>query len=161
MRSHTGKARPGAWYLLTAAICTIMVTACGSTVAPSGAASGSSPSSGGSGSTGSSPGAGAQPAKISLDIQVSHGRGTAIRHWTLRCQPAGGTHPDPAAACRVLLHAKNPFGPLRKGIMCPMIVAGSEVAKIRGTWHGKPVNITMNQGGCWLARWNEIGQIFN
>ena len=56
---------------------------------------------------------------------------------------------------------ENPFGPLPKGIMCPMIMVGTEVATIRGTYFGHPVNITMGKGGCWLTRWTEFGQIFN
>jgi hypothetical protein len=141
-------ARAGAWYLLIVAVCAIVVAACGSTAAPT---SGPAPSSG----------TGAQAARISLDIKVSHGPGTAVKHWTLRCAPAGGTDPDPARACRVLMRVKNPFAPLRKGIMCPMIVTGVKVATVQGTWYGKRVNVTMSQGGCWLSRWAEVGQIFN
>jgi hypothetical protein len=148
MRLELRAARAGAWYLLIAAVCAIVVTACGSAAAPGGSASGS-------------PSASAQPAKISLDIKVSHGPGTAVKHWTLRCQPDGGTDPDPARACRVLLHAKNPFAPLQKGVMCPMIVVGTKEATVSGTWYGKPVNVTISQGGCWLSRWAEVGQIFN
>jgi hypothetical protein len=147
------KARTGAWSVLTAAACALVVTACGSAVTSSG-----SSAAGSSSSTGS---ASARAEQVSLDIQVSHGRNTAIRHFTLRCDPPGGTHPDPAAACRILLHAKDPFGPLPKGIMCPMIMVGTEVATIRGTYFGHPVNITMGKGGCWLTRWTEFGQIFN
>lgn len=149
-------ARAGAWYLLIAAVCAIVVTACGSAAAP-----------GSSGATGSSPqatgsaGGGAPAAKVSLSISVSHGPGTPIVHWTLRCEPTGGTHPDAARACRVLMHAKNPFAPIPKGIMCPMIVAGTKVATVRGSWYGQPVNVSLSQGGCWLSRWDEVGQIFN
>jgi hypothetical protein len=152
MRPDIRAARAGAWYLLIAAVCAIVVTACGSAAAPGG--------SGGSAASGS-PSASAQPAKISLDIRVSHGQGTPVKHWTLRCQPAGGTDPDPARACRVLMHANNPFAPLQKGVMCPMIVVGTKVATVSGTWYGKPVDVTMSQGGCWLSRWAEVGQIFN
>ncbi len=81
--------------------------------------------------------------------------------WTLRCDPPGGTHPDPAAACRILLAARNPFGPLPKGIMCPMIVAGSKRATITGTYFGTKVRATLYDGGCYLGRWAKIGQIFN
>jgi hypothetical protein len=146
------KARAGAGYLLTAVTCAIVVTACGSMAAPG------SP---GPGSSASGPASSTQAAKASLDIQVSHGHGTAITHRTLRCQPAGGTEPDPARACRVLAGVKNPFGPLPKGIMCPMIIAGTKMAKVTGTWDGKPVNVTINDGGCWLSRWAKFGQIFN
>jgi hypothetical protein len=151
------QARAGAWSLVTAATCAIVVSACGSAVAPgsTGAAGGSGTSPSASGSSGST-----QP-RTSLDIQVSHGRGTAITHWTLRCQPAGGTEPDPSRACRVLAGVKNPFGPLPRGIMCPMIEAGTKVAKVTGTYNGKPVHVTINDGGCWLSRWARFGQIFN
>jgi hypothetical protein len=148
MRPDIRTARAGAWYLLIAAVCAIVVAACGSAAAPGGAAASGSPSA-------------SAPPKISLDIKVSHGPGTTVQHWTLRCQPAGGTDPDPARACRVLMHAKNPFAPLQKGVMCPMILAGTKVATVSGTWYGKPVNVTMSQGGCWLSRWAEVGQIFN
>ncbi len=148
MRPEIGAARAGAWYLLIAAVCAVVVTACGSAAAPSGSAASGSPSA-------------SAPPKISLDIKVSHGPGTTVRHWTLRCQPAGGSAPDPARACRVLMHAKNPFAPLPKGVMCPMIVAGTKVATVSGSWYGRPVDVTMSQGGCWLSRWAEVGQIFN
>ena len=156
MRREKRGALAGAWYLLIATVCAIVVTACGSAAAPgSGSAASSSPH------ATPSPGTGTQAAKISLSVDVSHGPGTPIVHWTLQCQPAGGTHPDPASACRVLTQAKDPFAPIPKGIMCPMIVAGTKVATVRGTWYGKPINVTMSQGGCWLSRWAEVGQIFN
>ena len=148
MRQDIRAARAGAWYLLIAAVCAIVIAACGSAAAPGGSAASGSPSA-------------SAPPKISLDIKVSHGPGTSVKHWTLRCQPAGGTDPDPARACRVLMHATNPFAPLQKGVMCPMILAGTMVATVSGTWYGKPVNVTMSQGGCWLSRWAEFGQIFN
>jgi hypothetical protein len=156
MRHEKRGARAGAWYLLIAAVSAIVVTACGSAAAPGGgSATSSSPH------ATSSTGAGTQAARISLSVDVSHGPGTPVVHWTLRCLPAGGTHPDPAGACRVLTHAKDPFAPIPRGIMCPMIVAGTKVAAVRGTWYGRPVNVTMSQGGCWLSRWAEVGQIFN
>ncbi|MGD0376247.1 MAG: SSI family serine proteinase inhibitor [Streptosporangiaceae bacterium] len=151
----------GAWYLLIAAVCAIVVTACGSAAAPGGAPAAGGGAAPASSNASGSPGNGTQAAGIFLDISVSHGAGTPVTHWTLRCQPTGGTHPDAASACRVLMRAKEPFAPLPRGIMCPMIVAGTKVATVRGTWYGKPVDVTMNQGGCWLSRWDEVGQIFN
>jgi Subtilisin inhibitor-like len=128
---------------MIAAACAGLVTACGSQAAPG------------------SPAASPKPApKVSLDIRVS-GVGSTARHWTLQCDPAGGTHPDPAAACQVLLKAKNPFAPVPKGIMCPMIIVGAKRAVVKGTYFGQHVNTTFTQGGCQLARWAKIGQIFN
>ena len=99
--------------------------------------------------------------KVSLDIKVSGGPGKPTKHWTLQCDPAGGTHPDPAKACAVLLKAKTPFAPVPKGVACPMILAGSKTAIVKGTYFGQHVDTTFIQGGCQLARWAKIGQIFN
>ncbi len=139
------RARTGARYFLIAAICAAAATACGSTTAPAGSAAPASP-----------------PApKVSLDIKVSGAPGTAAKHWTLQCDPAGGTHPDPAQACAVLLKAKAPFAPAPKGIECPMILVGARTATVTGTYFGHHVDTTFLQGGCQLSRWAKIGQIFN
>jgi hypothetical protein len=139
MTPHVLRARPRSRYLLIAAVCAAAATACGSTPAPA-----------------SSPTA---SAKVSLDIRVTGGSGGAA-NWTLRCDPAGGSHPSPAAACKVLLRAKDPFAPVPRGIMCPMILAGTREAKVTGTYFGQHINTTFSQGGCQEARWTKIGQIF-
>jgi hypothetical protein len=139
------RARTGARYLLIAAICAAAATACGSATAPAGAAAPASP---------------AAP-KVSLDIRVSGVPGKPTEHWTLRCDPVGGTHPDPAKACAILLKAKTPFAPAPKRAACPMILASSKTAKVTGTYFGQHVDTTFIQGGCQLARWAKIGQIFN
>jgi hypothetical protein len=139
MTPHVLRARPRPRYLLIAAVCAAAATACGSTPAPA-----------------SSPTA---SAKVSLDIRVTGGSGGAA-NWTLRCDPAGGSHPSPAAACKVLLRAKDPFAPVPRGIMCPMIVAGTREAKVTGIYFGRHIDTTFSQGGCQEARWTKIGQIF-
>ena len=139
------RARTGARYLLIAAICAAAATACGSTTASAGAAAPASPA----------------PPKVSLDITVSGGPGKPTEHWTLQCDPAGGTHPDPAQACATLLKAKAPFALLPKGVACPMILASAKTAKVTGTYFGRHVDTTFVQGGCDLARWASIGKIFN
>ena len=139
------RARSGARYLLIAAICAAAATACGSSPAPAGSAAPASP---------------AAP-KVSLDIKVSGAPGTAPRHWTLQCDPPGGTDPHPAQACAILLKAKAPFAPPPKNVACPMILASAKTAKVTGTYFGQRVDTTFIQGGCDLARWAKIGQIFN
>jgi hypothetical protein len=143
MRPDTLRARGSARYLLIAAFCAAAATACGSAAAP-GASS-----------------AGSTAPKVSLDITVSGGHGVPSKHWTLRCDPAGGTHPDPAAACATLLKAKAPFAPAPKGIECPMIMVGSKSAIVEGTYFGQHIDTTFTEGGCNLPRWAKIGQIFN
>jgi Subtilisin inhibitor-like len=145
MKPDTLRVRAGARCLMIAATCAAVATACGSTPAPSGAGT-------------SAP---APAPKVSLEITVSTKPGAPAKHWTLRCDPAGGTHPDPTAACGVLLKAKNPFAPLPKGIMCPMIRVGAKSARITGIYFGKHVDTTLTEGGCQLAQWEQIGQIFN
>jgi hypothetical protein len=100
-------------------------------------------------------------AKISLDLTVTSHPGATPRHWTLRCDPPGGTHPDPATACQVLLAVKDPFTPVPVHMDCPMIMVSSKTATITGTYLGKPVNITLRDGGCTLGRWVKLGKIFN
>jgi hypothetical protein len=126
-------------------MCITLLAACGSTPAPASAGASAKPS--------------AAAAKVSLSMVVSDKPGV-VHHWTLRCDPPGGTHPDPAAACRVLLATKNPFGPLPKHVMCPMILANGKHATIEGRWFGTKVKMTLQDGGCDLARWTKIGQIF-
>ena len=137
------RARGSARYFLIAAFCVAAATACGSAAAPSGAAAG-----------------GAAP-KVSLDIKVSGKPGAPATHWTLQCDPAGGTHPDPAAACATLLKAKDPFAPAQKGVDCPMIIVGSKTAIVKGTYFGKHIDRTFVEGGCDLPSWAKLGQIFN
>jgi Subtilisin inhibitor-like len=148
MKPDMFRVRTGARYLLTpliAAACAAAVTACGSTPAASGAAA---------------PGS-AAAAKVSLDITVSTTPGAPSKHWTLRCDPAGGSHPNPAAACAVLLKAKAPFAPPPKDVMCPMIRVGTKTAIVKGTYFGRHVDTTFMPGGCGLAQWEQIGTIFN
>jgi hypothetical protein len=138
--------RAGARCVLIAAVCVAAATACGSAPAPSGAAA-------------STP---APAPKVSLEITVSATPGAPAKHWTLRCDPAGGTHPDPAAACAVLLKARSPFAPPPKGIIvCPMIRVGAKTARVKGIYFGRQIDTTLTDGGCQLAQWKRIGPIFS
>ena len=112
-----------------AAIAGLAVTACGSTAAPSAA---------------SSP---AAAPKASLAITVLNGPDKKISHWTLQCDPAGGTHPDAARACSALLALKHPFAPIAAGQDCPMILASARRATFTGTWLGQKVSRTIVDGG--------------
>jgi hypothetical protein len=128
----------------------LAIAACGSVAAP---ASGGS----GSGSGSSSPAA----PKGSLSISVQDGPGTAIKHWTLRCDPPGGTHPHAAAACAALIALKNPFAKPAAGQMCPMILASARRATFTGTWFGTKIDQTIVDGGCDLARWSKLGPVMH
>jgi hypothetical protein len=138
------------------AIAGLALTACGSVAAPSAGGSGS----GGSSATATATAAPAPP-RGSLSITVLNGPNKKIQHWTLQCDPAGGTHPDPARACAALEAIKNPFAQIRTGQECPMILASSRRATFIGTWFGAKVDRTIIDGGCDLANWSKIGQVVN
>jgi hypothetical protein len=121
------------------------VAACGSVAAP------------GSGA-GSSSGPGAAP-KGSLNITIQGAPGTAPRHYTLRCDPVGGTQPHAAATCAALLAIKHPFAKPKRHQMCPMIMASSKRMIISGDWYGQKVRKTVQDGGCDLALWTKLNQV--
>jgi hypothetical protein len=134
-----------------AAAVALTVAGCGSVAAP-----------GAAGPAGAG-GTAAKTPKVSVDLSITHGTGTKAVHWTLRCEPAGGTDPDPAAACKTLLGVKDPFAaaPRRVHVMCPMILASAEQVTVTGTWFGHKVHRVIVDGGCDLGLWSEIGQVFH
>ncbi len=133
--------------IASAVVCAAAVAVSGCGLATSSGGAASSPS--------------AHPAQASVAITVSSGPGTKAVHWTLRCDPPGGTHPDPTDACKALLTAKTPFAPLRARLDCPMILASAKRAVITGTWFGHKVHRVVIDGGCDLGLWDALGKVFN
>jgi hypothetical protein len=126
---------------LTATLCAVaaLATACGS-------------------QTGASDGAAKPASSITITVLAAHG--ATPKRWTLTCDPAGGTHPSPQAACQTLAQAKSPFTPVPRGVMCPMIASGPQTATITGTWQGKHVSATYSRdNGCQTARWQALEKI--
>ncbi|WP_312881713.1 SSI family serine proteinase inhibitor [Actinomadura alba] len=105
----------------------------------------------------------AQPT-TDLTIQVTAPKASAdapTRKWTLTCDPAQGTHPDPTAACAALGKAPDPFTPVSKEQVCTMIFGGPEEATVTGTWKGKRVAAKFNRkNGCEVSRWNGLAPVF-
>lgn len=141
--------RLGAIFGAAVAAACIAVTSC--------AAAGSGAS---NGSGGSSDSAGA-PAKVSLTFRVTHGSGPAVQHWTLRCEPAGGTHQAAETTCASLLRLKNPFASPDRHMNCPMILASDRRLVVTGTWFGKKVHRVILDGGCDLRLFTKLHQIFH
>jgi len=82
-------------------------------------------------------------------------------HYTLRCAPAGGTVSDAADACaRLMKHGISLFGPLPAHVACPMIMASGGRVTVSGTYLGRPLHVTVIDGGCDLSRWAALRQIF-
>jgi hypothetical protein len=103
----------------------------------------------------------ARAAKISLEVSFSGSATTAAAHYKLRCDPAGGTVADPAAACAKLMRGISLFGPLPAHVACPMIMANAGRATVTGTYLGRPVHETLVDGGCDLIRWAKLRHVFS
>lgn len=103
-------------------------------------------------------GAAAKP-KVSLHVTEMSTSHKATKHWTLTCDPTGGTHPNADAACKALQGIKNPFAKPAAGTNCPMILANQPSFIISGTWHGQHVSKTILDGGCSMATWNAINKV--
>ncbi len=81
---------------------------------------------------------------------------------TLKCDPPGGTHPDPALACDVLTGVPDPFAPVPADAVCSQVYGGPEKAKVTGTYQGVPVDAEFSRtDGCEISRWDAIGPVIN
>ena len=96
------------------------------------------------------------PARASLAISVSGVPGAKPQHWTLRCDPAGGTHPDPAEACRVLIAAGDPFVRHARLAPCPLTAIPPGWAEVTGTWFGERVRETWDRGDCGMRSADKV-----
>jgi hypothetical protein len=135
----------------TAAIGALIVAGCGSTAAPSANAGGHH-----------NKATETSAAKVDLHFTITNGTTGPVKHWTLRCNPPGGTHPDPAAACQTLLSVKNPFADQSSvKMMCPMVLASSRRAIITGTYYGHKVDEQLVDGGCDMIHWGKLKKLFN
>lgn len=136
----TAVASRAAWSAGAAVAASALVAAaCGSAPAPAG---------------GAGPGA-----KVSLHMTFTASPGAPAVRYTLRCDPAGGTVPDPAAACTRLLTGASIFAPRPAHILCPMIMVSAARATVTGTYFGRSVHVTIVDGGCDLSRWAKLKSV--
>jgi hypothetical protein len=111
---------------------------------------------GGDVTTDPAPDGGGGGADTSLTVVVTTGAGNGRQTYTLVCDPPGGDHPDPVAACRALNRLKDPFAPVPSGTMCTEVYGGPQTATVTGTFHGEPVSAEFSRtDGCQIARWDE------
>ena len=78
--------------------------------------------------------------------------------WRVSCDPAGGDHPTPDAACRALEErGDTALPPVPKDRMCTQLYGGPETATVSGTWRGRTVLSDFNRtNGCEIARWDAL-----
>lgn len=110
----------------------------------------------------SSPSSIAQAVRSSeLNVSVNWGAPGQTDHWTLQCNPVGGTHPNRERACALLEGLAAPFAPLPTGMACSMVYSGPERARVSGRWHGTLVNTAFARNdGCATARWEQYKALF-
>lgn len=77
--------------------------------------------------------------RASLKITYwAHGSASAPVVWTLRCGPAGGTHPARRAACAALAAHPSDLRPATRA--CPILSTRTSArATISGAWRGTRV----------------------
>jgi hypothetical protein len=89
-----------------------------------------------------------------LTIVVRDGSGKTST-WRLTCDPPGGTHPHPKAACHILeANGAAALPPVPKDKVCTQIYGGPETATIAGTWQGnRVISRFARNDGCQISRW--------
>ena len=83
--------------------------------------------------------------------------------WTLQCEPRGGDHPDPEAACAALTAVADPFGPVAAPKRCAEIPGGDEgVAVVDSYYRGRTVHSRFtHENACKSGRWDRIAPVFS
>jgi hypothetical protein len=100
----------------------------------------------------------ARPAgRTELTIAFDNGRGKPAT-WRLTCDPEGGNHPDPKAACQALdLNGASALPAVPQGRVCTQVFGGPATAVLSGSWHGQAVNSRLDlTNGCQIARWHSL-----
>lgn len=98
-----------------------------------------------------------------LSVVVHPGPGRPPSTWTLTCDPPGGTHPAPAAACAALAAAApDPFAEVPADVLCSQIYGGPQTATVTGTYRGRPVQTRFSRtDGCQTERWDRLAPLFS
>ena len=108
-------------------------------------------------------GGGAEPRSPATDLRVviwPDGRAGDAFRATLVCDPSGGDHPDPAAACRALAGRRDALEPVPPDAICTQIYGGPEEAEVTGTLEGRRVRASFNKrNGCEIARWQRLAPL--
>ncbi len=142
--------RPVATALLLTTATLLAVTACGAEKAENGD------------STVATAATSPPPRVTELTITLRRSPASEPKSWTLTCDPAGGSHPEPKKACAQLArNAGEAFLPVPSDAVCTEIYGGPEQGSIKGLWHGTPVNSSyQRKDGCSLSRWSKVSELF-
>lgn len=91
-----------------------------------------------------------------LVVELDDGSGE-VTTWRLTCDPPGGDHPDPDAACAALEGHPEALAPVPRDRMCSQQFGGPMTATLSGTWRGDAVSSRFSlTNGCEIARWQAL-----
>lgn len=102
------------------------------------------------------------PIAASLTITLDEGGTSPTETFTLTCDPVGGDHPDPEAACASLVRAGGAaaFAPTPVDVMCTQQWGGPQVARVTGEVDGGRVDATFTRtDGCEISRWDALAPL--
>jgi hypothetical protein len=102
---------------------------------------------------------GSAPAQPRYDLTITYwpqGRGGPSSTATLTCDPNGGTHPHPDAACAALGAHPEALHPVPLDMACTQIYGGNQVASVSGNGVRALFDRT---DGCQIARWDALAPV--
>lgn len=102
------------------------------------------------------------PTELSITTSLSaEAAATEQRSYLLTCDPPGGDHPDPAAACAVIAElGAEAFTPPPKDQQCTQQYGGPQTASVTGVVDGVAVQTTIDRtDGCGIARWDALAPV--
>lgn len=89
------------------------------------------------------------------------GMGRPVRTSTLECPPDGPRTYSEAACARLEELGDEAFKPLARNIACAQIYGGPQVAEVRGTFDGRPVEARFTRtNACEMERWTRHDFLF-
>jgi Subtilisin inhibitor-like len=78
----------------------------------------------------------------------------------LTCDPDGGTHPDPEAACAALSEDPEALEPVAPDVACTLIFGGPEQATVVGVLDGDEIDAAFEySNGCEIDRWDRLAAL--
>jgi hypothetical protein len=108
-------------------------------------------------------GAGAAEATPATELTITfwpQGRGGESVEATLTCDPAGGTHSDPDAACAALAADPEALEPVPPDAVCTLIFGGDQQATVAGVLGGETVDAAFDRSnGCEIDRWDRMAAL--
>ncbi len=97
------------------------------------------------------------PTQLSITVYPNGIGEPGSKHYSLRCDPTGGTVPNPARACRVLAGLSHPFAPVPPQTICSDIALGPEEAIVTGRFRSEHVYAHVRvRDSCEIERWRRL-----